>query len=221
MSTPIRGVLKTSALFCSVFLLGAPVALNAGVLTLEALEADQQYQQTTNNPCIIGEPSCNQGAFPDPTILPAGADSYDALSPAYSVSLLRSFFGNDIIVGLDVNQTTVVQTLSLFQMLVNGVVIDEYSADPATPVPPTPGGGNGNGYADYLLKGFTSLAGFADTDQVTFRAVMPLVNDGREQFFLIQGEASQGEVPEPATTALVGIGLLGVGLWYRRRRAVS
>ena len=76
------------------------------------------------------------------------------------------------------------------------------------------GGGNGNGYADYLLTGFINLAGLNATDKITFRVAMPLVNDGREEFFLIAGTA----VPEPITVALTGSGLLGL-LFLRKRFA--
>jgi hypothetical protein len=85
---------------------------------------------------------------------------------------------------LDVNQTNNPQTLSLFEMLVNGIVVDTYNT--TILVPPTAGGGNGNGYADYTFTGFTSLSGYADDAVVEFHAVMSGLNDGREQFFLIQ-----------------------------------
>jgi hypothetical protein len=199
--------------------------LSAATLTLEAVTEELRYQQTTNSPCIIGEPSCNQGAFPDATLLEAGDSSFDAMSPIYTVGFLSGFFPDGFIVGVDVNQTNVDQTLSLFEMYVAGVLVDSFeSATPGgTLVPPTPGGGNGNGYADYLLTGFTPLSGFASDATVQFRAVMPLVNDGREQFFLIAATGDHpppgADIPEPASIALTGGALMLLGLWARRKHA--
>ena len=180
---------------------------SANALVLDDVTTVHLYQQTTNNPCVIGDPSCSNGTFPE-TIFPPNAPSYDEFSPVYTVAQLQAIVGNTILIGVDVNQTVDNQTLSLFTMLINGVVVDTYSANPATPVPPTTGGGNGNGYADYTLSGFTSLAGLQPTDTIQFHVVMPSVNDGREEFFLISGSGGVSEVPEPGTLSLVVGGLL-------------
>jgi hypothetical protein len=184
-------------------------ACQASMLFLEPVVEVHLYQQQTNSPCIIGENSCQQGTFPAPTLLEPNADSFDVFSPTYTVAFLEGIVGNSFFVGLDVNQTSVAQQLSTFQMLVNGQVVDTYNV-PNTPVPQTVGGGNGTGYADYLLTGFTPLSAFNDTDSVSFRAVMPLVNDGREQFFLISdgGGVPPAEIPEPGTWALLASGVL-------------
>ena len=122
-------------------------------------------------------------------------------------------------VGVDINQTEVTQTLSLFEMLINGQVVDTYSASPATLVPATVGGGNGTGYADYLLSNFTPLTDLHGTDTVQFHVVMPLVNDGREEFFLIStgDPVTASAVPEPATFALLGAGLMAIGIFRRKK----
>ena len=202
--------------------LGAQTNASASILILNALGADEQFQQTTNNPCVIGDPSCqNPAGFPSTTFEPNN-DAFDGSSPIYTVSQIQAITGDNFFIGLDINQANGdqnggPQTLSLFQMLVNGVVVDTYNT--AVLVPPTPGGGNGNGYADYTLTGFSSLAGFNTTDTVQFHAIMSGLNDGREQFFLISdgGGGGGSVVPEPGTLAMLGLASLALGIRRFRR----
>lgn len=179
------------------------------------------YQQTTNNPCVIGDPSCHSPAGWTYTTFAPGASSYtNVASPTYTVAQIFGIVGsNTFMIGVDVNQTNVVQTLGFFGMYVNGNLVFDYSPASPTPVPPTSGGGNGNGWADYTLSGF-SLAGLQPTDLVQFKVTMPLVNDGREEFFLISTPSQEPPppIPEPTTSALIGGGLIGLGLLSRRFR---
>lgn len=221
--TPARCAARVLFLTLSLSLT-AGVA-HAGTLTLTAVTVVHQFQQTTNNPCVIGDPSCNNGGFPE-TILPSGANSYDAFSPVYVFTTAQA--AGSFQIGVDINQSNVTQQLSLFTLLVNGVVVDTFSAantgcTPTTPncrdVPPTTGGGNGNGYADYLLSGFSAIP--ANTP-FQFHVVMPAVDDGREEFFLIPGPNSPlpNPTPEPASMLLMGTGLLA-GRWALRRRKAA
>lgn len=196
------------------FFIAALSTAFANPITLSPVVTFHLLQQVTNNPCVIGDPSCQNAGLAE-GLLPPGASSYDFLSPLYLVSDIRAAIGDTFWVGVDVNQNNNPQTLSLFAMSVNGSLIDSYSPGSPTPIPPTAGGGNGNGYADYILSNFSSLAPFAPTDTVQFHLIMPVANAGREQFFLL---ADPVAVPEPITMSLVGIGLLGLGLAAQRRR---
>jgi hypothetical protein len=190
------------------FFIAALSTAYANTITLSPVVTFHLLQQMTNTPCVIGDPSCQNSVLAE-GILPAGASSYDFLSPLYLVSDIRAAIGNVFWIGVDVNQNDDPQALSLFTMSINGAMVDSYSPASPTPIPPTAGGGNGNGYADYILRNFTSLALYAPTDTVQFHLIMPAANAGREQFFLL---ADPVVVPEPVTLSLVGSGLIGFGL---------
>ena len=202
----------------AVLLIAGGTATYADTVALVGPVGTHDYQQGTNSPCVIGNPSCqNPGGFGFTTIPanPPGNGYNMVASPTYTVSQIETIVGSNAFwVGIDLNQTNTAQTLDYFAMLVNGIVIDSFTT--LTTVPTV---NNGNGFADYLLETF-HLAGFSGTDSVQFVMNMPLANDGAEQFFLI-GTTPTTPTPEPGTLTLLGSGLVSMAGLLARRRAVK
>ena len=216
-------MIKKFLALSSILVLASAAFAYADTLTLVGPIPTHDYQQTTNSPCVIGNPSCQNPAGFDVTTIPANpaGNGYNMVaSPIYTVSQIESIVGSNAFwVGIDINQTSVPQTLDYFAMTVNGVVTDLFST-----LTSVPSSNNGNGYADYLLEGF-KLAGFAGTDSVQFIMNMPLANDGAEQFFLIGAEPTTpppppATTPEPSSLLLFGTGLAAAA-GLARRRVVS
>ena len=212
--------LRKILLLSSVVVLAGATASYADTITLVGPIATHDYQQTTNSPCVIGNPSCNNPAGFGVTTIPANpaGNGYNMVaSPTYTVSQIETIVGSNAFwVGIDINQTNVPQTLDYFAMTVNGVVTDLFST-----LTSVPSSNNGNGYADYLLETF-KLAGYAGTDSVQFIMNMPLANDGAEQFFLIGTESTPpppATTPEPSSLILFGTGLAAAAGLARRRVA--
>jgi PEP-CTERM motif len=211
--------MRKKLLGLAVLLVAGAAASYADTVTLVGPIDTHDYQQTTNNPCVIGNPSCQNPAGFNVTTIPANpaGNTYNMVqSPTYTVSQIESIVGSNAFwVGIDINQTSVPQTLDYFGMTVNGVVVDSFST-----LTSVPSSNNGNGYADYLLETF-HLAGFAGTASVQFTMDMPLANDGAEQFFLISATPTTPPpppaVPEPGTFALLGSGLVSMAGLLRRK----
>jgi len=203
-------------IFTAAVLVFCSAAAYANTITLTA-DNSNSYQQSIQSPCIFSNPSCTNGGFAA-TALPTGGavNGYDALSPIYTGVTLNSIIGagNSLMLGLDINQASgqPAQTLSLFTMSVNSVVVDTFSFGGSGNVP---AGNNGNGYADYLLGNFHS---FALGDHIQFHFVFNNANDGTENVFVIGVPGTPTATPEPTNSMLLGSGLLVLGLAGRFRK---
>jgi len=198
-------------LFAVIALLVGSVAANANTLTLTAVNGNL-YQQTVQSPCIFSNPSCQNGTF-NTTDLPTGGNvsGYNSLSAVYSGATILGIIGtgNSITLGIDINQASgqPAQTLTTFEMLKNGVVVDTFTGSTGNVAATN----NGNGYADFILTGFSS---FLSTDTIQFHLVFNDANDGTENVFLIGGTSTN--VPEPSSLMTLGFGLLILAFTSRK-----
>src|SRR5437899_1362906 len=92
------------ALAAVMMLVMIPAAAGAVALTFES-PGSQIFQQTLNNPCILGDPSCNNPGGFGFTLLPVQTDGTYS-SPMYTVGQITALVGNTFSVGLDINQAT-------------------------------------------------------------------------------------------------------------------
>jgi len=177
------------------------------------------WQQTLNNPCVIGDPSCHNPAGFDWTSQsgPAVGGIYDLTSPTYSVLQLQTLLGSSAFkIGIDVNWGTgqnpeILQYFGMDTRSGPGVTwLNQYYYNGPTTFAVQ---NNGNGYSDALLSGF-SLSAFPTTTQVRFQARWSNDTDGMEEFFLISSTAPP--VPDAGSSILLlGMGLIGLRAWKR------
>ena len=126
----------------------------AAIITLEN-PAAVVYKQTANSPCIFDNNSCsNPDGLRCATLIPNAASYTNLMSPVYTAEQIADVLGlTTFFIGIDVNTTGNQdpgggpETLNLFQMLVNDVVVAEFN----TPTLLKLNQNAGNGESDDLL----------------------------------------------------------------------
>src|SRR5262245_863229 len=142
-------------------------------------QSNVEGPQSAANPCIIAGTQCQQpagfgfnnftsagniSAFNMFSTTPTATVADGVQGTPYTGAQLNAVAPIGFNVAIDVNSTQAAgETLQLFQVIVNGVVRDQFTGPAA--IPP---GNNGNGFGDYALH---VVAPFAATDQVPFHAV--------------------------------------------------
>src|SRR5690242_1459093 len=171
------------------------------------------FQQTQNNPCVIGNPSCNNPAGFGFTTLPVNPTSPQiTTSPTYSVDQIRTLLdgGNTFFIGVDISQAQgqPAYTLNSFSVNIGGTDAFQFTG-------PQDFTSSGNGFSDFVLKTI-DLTTFVGNAPVVFTANFSNDNGAREQFFVVSSAEPPATVPEPATLLLVGSTLAATGLLRRR-----
>jgi PEP-CTERM motif len=177
-----------------------------------------QVGQTSNNPCIIGDPSCDTNTkqtFPLPYTSasgPCAGGNCNFTSPVYLASSsglgLPNIIPTSFDVGVDENVATgqgpeILDHFIVWQcdskgkncVAVNDLVSSFTLVDE----------NNGTGWADGVISQITLISG----DYYKFQAEWSNDSDGMEQFWIIPGTVSVS-APEPGTLSLFGFGLLGL-----------
>ncbi len=221
------------ALVVAVLLALTPSRTTADTLTPGTLTytvTPTGVQQTQNNPCIIGDPSCDTNTkqtFPLPYTSNSGPCNGGAggvcnfTSPVYLASSSGLALPNSIPtlfnVGVDENLATgqgpeILDDFVLWHCDAGGINCNKSSeVNNLTHSFTLVDEHNGNGFTDGFIGQISLTAG----DHYYFEAIWHNDTDGMEQFWIIPGTTVP--VPEPGTLSLLGMGLLGIAAMSLRK----
>jgi len=217
--------LLCATLGVSLAILMLPMGAQADTYTYTPI-AGHIIQQTANNPCIIGDPSCDTNVKAIAIVYtsssgpcnPSGVCNFT--TPIYQASSggLTGLPDSNIIptsfdVGVDEN-LGVGQGPEILQHFytwlcnnnpcTNRTLIGDLIG-PSELVNES----NGIGWTD----GVISHISLTDGSHYEFQAIWTNDSDGMEQFFILPGTA----LPEPSMLSLLGVGLLGVAAMSMRK----
>jgi hypothetical protein len=206
---------RGSSLLGLTILMLAGLPLTAGAVPIALTPGPGVYQQTQNNPCVIGNPSCNNPAGFEFTTLPVSPTLPQiTTSPTYTVDQIRTLLGgsNTFFIGVDISQA---QGQGQGEYLLNSFTVNVGGTDAFKFEGPQGFTSSGNGFSDFVLT-TVDLTSFASSANVFFTVNFSNDTGAREQFFLASTDAPPAPVPEPTTLVLLGTTLAGVGFVRRR-----
>jgi hypothetical protein len=191
------GLVALALVGLPVYAWAVPIALTPG---------SGVFQQTQNDPCVIGNPSCNNPAGFGFTVLPVNPTSPQVtVSPTYTVDQIRTLLGGNVFsIGVDISQAQG-----------QGQPAYALNTDAFQFTGPQDFTSAGNGFSDFVLK-TVDLSPFAGSANAIFTVNFSNDTGAREQFFLVSSETPPAPVPEPATLLLFGSSMAAVGLVRRR-----
>lgn len=220
-----RITFKSTLLATLIGAVSIAIPARATVITLSfngSGAADNTFQQTSNSPCVIGDPSCNEPSGMTYFSSAGPTNPYDFFSPIYTaMNPFTTFSGNLIpttfMIGVDENiakgaGAEVLAAFNVFSCTTTNVSSCT-TLVASLPSQTVPNNNNGNGFSDATISGFSLVSG----TRYIFEANVTNDSDGMEEFFIIP--AGTPSVPEPVTSALVGSGL--IALFFVRRRVRS
>ena len=208
-----RGLMATGLMTFTLTMFPLTVGAVPIALTLDTTQT-AVFQQTLNNPCVIGNPSCNNPGGFNFTLLPVNPTSPQVTaSPPYTVDQIRTLLGgtSTFFIGIDISQAPGQGPYGL-----NSFTVNVGGSDAFQYTGPTDLSSSGNGFSDALLK-TVDLGGFAGSANVIFSVNFSNDNGAREQFFLVSSQEPPATVPEPATLLLLGSTMAGLGFLQSRR----